>query len=358
MKRQQRGLGFVYQRKTGLRWWIQYNSRGKCHRESSRLTNRADAVKLLRQRISEVQAGKTVGNAVNRTTFDDLANLILDDYNANGRKGVRRLGYALKPLREFFSAETLAVNLTPDRATKYAVHRQSQGIANATINNELNALKRAFTLALRAGKVAARPHIALLHVDNARQGFFVAAEYRAVLAALPEYLRPVIQVGYATGWRITSELLTRTWKNVDLKDGWLRLEPGEGKTGQGREFPLASDLLALFQAQREYVRQIERAQDRIIPWVFVHPDGSRIRDFRTAWKAACKMAAVAGRIPHDLRRTAVRNLERAGVPRSAAMKMTGHKTESVYRRYAIVDESMLHDAVAKLAALHASDRTI
>jgi len=59
----------------------------------------------------------------------------------------------------------------------------------------------------------------------------------------------------------------------------------------------------------------------------------------------------AGRIPHDFRRTAVRNLERAGVSRSVAMKLTGHKTEAVYRRYAIVSEADLHEAVSKLARL-------
>ena len=77
-----------------------------------------------------------------------------------------------------------------------------------------------------------------------------------------------------------------------------------------------------------------------------------IRDFRKVWKNACAAAGVPGRIPHDLRRTAVRNLERAGVPRSVAMQLTGHKTESVYRRYAIVSESDLAEGTAKLAALH------
>jgi integrase len=60
---------------------------------------------------------------------------------------------------------------------------------------------------------------------------------------------------------------------------------------------------------------------------------------------------VPDRIPHDFRRTAVRNLERAGVSRSVAMKMTGHKTEAIYRRYAIVSEQDLHEAARKLAAV-------
>ncbi len=59
-------------------------------------------------------------------------------------------------------------------------------------------------------------------------------------------------------------------------------------------------------------------------------------------------AGCPGRIPHDLRRTAVRNLERAGVPRSTAMAMVGHKTESIYHRYAIVDETSSREAAEKL----------
>ncbi len=78
----------------------------------------------------------------------------------------------------------------------------------------------------------------------------------------------------------------------------------------------------------------------------------RIKSFRRAWVTACKKAGIPERVPHDFRRTAVRNLERAGVPRSTAMKMVGHRTESIYRRYAIVDEAMLKEGAAKLQTLH------
>jgi integrase len=104
----------------------------------------------------------------------------------------------------------------------------------------------------------------------------------------------------------------------------------------------------------ESTRRLELAIGQIDPWLF-HRNGKPIRDFRAAWQSACQRAGLVGRIPHDFRRTAVRNLERAGVPRSAAMKMTGHKTEAVYRRYAIVDESMLKESAVKLAALHVAD---
>jgi hypothetical protein len=109
----------------------------------------------------------------------------------------------------------------------------------------------------------------------------------------------------------------------------------------------------------------------LVPWVF-HRDGQPIWSYRTAWASALDRAAHAergglralvrpqlvGRFVHDLRRTAVRNLERAGVPRSVAMKLTGHRTETVYRRYAIVAETDLREGVAKLARLQPAEAAV
>jgi integrase len=156
----------------------------------------------------------------------------------------------------------------------------------------------------------------------------------------------VVTTAYATGWRVASELLTRQWKHVDLHAGWLRLDPGETKNGEGRNFPLTPELQAVLEVQRERVLQIQRWTGQIIPWVFVHPfgegraaAGSPIKDFRGARAKVCSEAGVPDRLLHDFRRTAVRNLERAGVARSATMKMVGHRTEAIYRRYAITDDA-------------------
>ena len=111
--------------------------------------------------------------------------------------------------------------------------------------------------------------------------------------------------------------------------------------------PLADSL----REQRERTSAIEREQSCIIVPVF-HRNGKPILSYVRAWKAACKAAGLTGRLVHDLRRTAVRNLERAGVSRSVAMKLTGHKTEAVYRRYAITSAADLSEGVAKLAVLH------
>ena len=122
-----------------------------------------------------------------------------------------------------------------------------------------------------------------------------------------------------------------TWSGGDVKP--------EGRAEQVLERQLAR------------TESVEKATDRIIPWLF-HRNGNPIKSFRRAWITACKSAKVPGRIPHDFRRTAIRNLERAGIPRSATMAMVGHKTESVYRRYAIVEEGMLNEAGAKLQTFY------
>ena len=142
---------------------------------------------------------------------------------------------------------------------------------------------------------------------------------------------------------------------MDRQARTVRLEPGSTKNDEGREVPygVIPELVALIEAQREYTEQVQRVQERIIPFVF-HKDGNALLDFRYVWHKACMAAGVPDAWFHDLRRTAVRNFERAGVPRSVAMKITGHKTEAVYRRYAIADQKTLEEGLLKLADFRAA----
>jgi integrase len=168
---------------------------------------------------------------------------------------------------------------------------------------------------------------------------------------LPEYARPPATFAYITGWRLKSEILTLQWRQVDFKAGVVRLEPGTTKNLDGRTFPMIPELRATLEAQRAATETLQRMTGSIIPWVFHWTKRGRpLKGFTKAWRQACKDAGVPGRIPHDFRRTAVGNLERAGVPRSTAMAMVGHRTEAICRRYAIVDEVMLREGAAKLAA--------
>ena len=157
-------------------------------------------------------------------------------------------------------------------------------------------------------------------------------------------------------WRVKSEVLTLLWRQVDFKAGTVRLEPGTTKNAEGRTFPISAlpELDALLREQRERTTAVEKAKGIIIPYVF-HNEGRRIVNYDHAWRKARKAAGVPHAIVHDLRRTAVRNLERAAVPRSVAMELTGRKTEAVYRGYAIVAEADLREGVERLAALHEQD---
>jgi integrase len=137
---------------------------------------------------------------------------------------------------------------------------------------------------------------------------------------------------------------------VDFAGGFIRLEPGTTKNNEGRAFPLIPELRALLERRQAITRRCERAQARIIAHVF-HRYGRPIKSLRRAWKTACRQAGRPALLLHDLRRSAVRNLERAGISRSVATKLTGHKTEAVYRRYAILAESDLRDAGTKLTAM-------
>jgi integrase len=310
-------------------------------------------LRLLKQRLAEAGSGRSVGPELDRTTFEDLQRILLDDYKANGRRSVERAEDALNRLATFFAGRR-AREIGSDRLTAYQAHRQQEGAASSTINYEQAILRRAFRLTIRVGKVAVKPEFAMLHVNNARTGFFEPGQFQAVLDELPDYLKPVFQVVYVTGWRALSELLTRQWRHVDFDAGWFRLDPGETKNSEGRQFPLTPELRRVLEEQRERTRALEKVTGQIIPWVF-HRNGARIKNYYGAWNKACEAVELPDSLVHDFRRTAVRNHERSGVPRSAAMKMTGHKTESVYRRYAIVDEGMMKEAAAKLALLHAGE---
>ena len=147
--------------------------------------------------------------------------------------------------------------------------------------------------------------------------------------------------------------LTRQWQHVDLKEGWVRLEGYETKNGRGREFPLFPRLRSVLEAQYARKRALEKELGILIPWVFFHyGDGRQIKDVRTTWRSAAKRAGLADKRPHDFRRTACRNLERAGVARSVAKALIGHRSDAIYERYCIVDATMLEEGVVKLESFH------
>jgi len=130
-----------------------------------------------------------------------------------------------------------------------------------------------FVLGIRSGKVATKPYISKLATNNARKGFFEYDQFQAVLAHLPDDIKPVVEVAYLTGWRIDSEILTRQRHHLDLKAGWLRLDPNESKNREGRMFPLTPRLREVLEKQIAKTEALQKELGKIIPHLF-HRNGA------------------------------------------------------------------------------------
>jgi integrase len=199
-------------------------------------------------------------------------------------------------------------------------------------------------------KVLTVPHIPKLKEANPRKGFFEYGEYQAVLAQLPEFYRGPVTFAYYTGWR-QGEVLDLQWSNVDFKENTVTRDVGTTKNDEGRVVYMTEELKALHQAQWEQ----RKASGILSPYVF--PNEARTNRilktrFNRAWRAACKKAGYPGKLYHDLRRTAVRNMVRAGIPQRVSMMVSGHKTRSIFDRYNIVDDKDLRQAAEKIGAYH------
>jgi integrase len=300
----------------------------------------------LRTKEGDLAKGIPVSPSQGKLRWEAAADDVLNDYQVNGRKThahtKRRIDLHLTP---YFRGRRMTDITTADLRA-FTKQRLDDGAAPAEVNRELAIIKRAYSLAIKAGRLHARPHIPMLAEHNVRRGFLEPAQFAAVKGHLPDAVRPLLEFAYLTGWRLASEVMPLEWRNVDWQGRVVRLDPGTTKSGEGRSFPFTLALERLLKAQEGEYSRLKQA-GRIVPHVF-HRNGKPIRHVRKAWENACTAAGIPGRLLHDMRRSAVRNLERDGVSRSAAMAMVGHKTEAIYRRYAIVDAAALREAAAKI----------
>jgi integrase len=333
-------------RQRGKIWWLRYYRNGRRFEESLRTSSYEDARDQLRLKEGDLAKGIPVSPRADKLRFEDAVDDVLNDYTVNGRKthdhAKRRIDLHLTPA---FRGRRMTDITTAD-IRAFTKDRLTAGASSAEINRELAIVKRAYSLAIKAGRLYVRPHIPMLKEHNVRRGFLEPSQFAAVKTYLPAALRSLLEFGYLTGWRLASEVMPLEWRQVDWEGRTVRLDPGTTKSGEGRTFPFTAALESLLKAQKAVHDELKKA-NRIVPLVF-HRNGKAIKHVRTAWENACTKAGVPGRLLHDMRRSAVRNLERDGVSRSAAMAMVGHKTEAIYRRYAIVDASALRDAAAKI----------
>jgi len=346
-------------------WWIRWHdAQGRRHREKA--GTKATALKLYTKRKQQALERAKLPELHRRgPSFGELAQDALAycrQHHRNGRNVPPHMARFLG-----WWKDRPADSLTPGEIEQRLV---SVKWAPATFNRARALLSLTYNLGIRAGKVSANPaqRVQARKERNVRQGFITDTEYSALArSGGPLWLRTMLALGFTYGWR-AGELLGLRVRQVNLAERTIRLEPGTTKNAEGRTVQLTAECF-------ELVKACATGKGSSAP-LFTHEDGRPVRAYRYAWetlcvkaglgRVVCRSCGAAGRpcpdcgrraiyayrglLFHDLRRSAVRNLERAGVPRSVAMKITGHRTEATFRRYAIVSPADLADATRKLEA--------
>jgi len=332
-----RGQGRIYRR--GGTWWLDYGVRGQRHREKTGMTSKREALDLLRERVGDRKAGKLAGSP-DKVTLHELREGLERHYQREDNRSWPRARQAFDHLEAVLHADTPALTITKQRLGQYLDHRLKEGAARATVRYEIAVLNAAYSVAVEDELLVMRPMFKLPSVENRRLGFFEPGDFAALLLELPVYLRPLIQFLRFTGWR-RSEALGLRWDAVDWEGQAVRLAGTETKSGKARSFPFG---------QAPELKELLEAQWKVRDGLFVfHRRGAciGIGALRSGWKRATKRAGLAGRLVHDLRRTAARDFRRAGVDEGTIMAVCGWETRDMFDRYNIIDAADRASAVGK-----------
>jgi integrase len=347
------GQGRLFRR--GNIWWLAVwgpDGKGgwKEIRETTRTSNEKEAREILRKRIRLIENHRDgiqafTGPSQERMTVNALLDSLVADYQTRGIKSLRHCINHMKPVRRFFGERRVG-NVTPDLVRKYLEIRKSDGRTNAKINREVELLNAAFCLAVREGRLNRKPHVPKLRERNARTGFFEKDEYERILACLSPPIDDMARFAYSSGWRY-EEIRTLRWESVDRQAKEVSLV--DSKNGEGRVLPLEDEgwrLVERLWALRRFKRK--DGTEAVSEFVF-HRKGKPVSDsvFGRAWRNARSEAKLPDKLFHDFRRTAARNMIRAGVAQTVAMAITGHKTDSMFRRYNVTSPDDKREALRR-----------
>jgi integrase len=278
------------------------------------------------------------------------------DYVVNGQKSIRdlRMRWHLHLEKVFASipADALSTQQVNSYVTQRLAEKDALGRrpANATINRELSVIKRCFRLAVKEGilKLANIPYVAMLRERNTRRGFLKDEQYADLARETGKiglWMRTLFEMAFSYGWR-KSELLGLKVRQVDMIERTIRLDPGTTKNDQPRTVAMT---LSVYELLKVLVAG-KSPEDNLFTKGrrnrFGNDGANAIGSFRKGWARATKAAGVEGLLFHDLRRTAVRNMLRCGIPEKVCMEIAGILTRSIFDRYSIVSGEDLHKAVA------------
>jgi integrase len=346
-KRRARGEGSLYLR--GSTFWICVYANGKQVRESTQTGDEERAKKYLRHKLKEVGALELAGKALitsrdRRKTVSDLMDALEKDFKIRDIFRAQTKSQ-LKRVRDDF-AGVRAMNLSKEEVDRYIEQRLASGDAPASINRTTGLLKQGYIFAeLPVPKIRK-----LDESGNVRHGFFSELEVRRVMSNLDADLADFTLFGWLTGMR-KAEIASLRWEDVAGDE--IRLRAENAKTGEGRTIPFEGELADLIE-RRKKARQFKVKDVTVISPLIFHRKGMPISEFRKSWATGCRLAGVR-RLFHDLRRSAARNMLNAGVPQAIAMQVTGHKTDSMFRRYAIVTPKDVRTALRRTQEFTAAE---
>lgn len=372
-----RGSGCLFLR--GTIYYGKFYTDGQPHIESLNTADPGQAERKLQRLIRASQRGEYLSASDRKTTVKELFDALLADYRMRGKRSLGMVESKWKRLGKFFNCRASAI--TTDMLTRYILQCQKDGLEAATINRDMSALKRAFNLGYRCTprKVAVVPVFPTRLSESApRQGFVDQQQFDTLYKhAGPLWMKALITTAYTFGFR-RGELLNMKVKQLDFANRTIELYRGTTKSGEPRLVRMTEDVYQLLRA----LCMDSRPDDR----VFTREDGKPIVDTRDAWATMCGKAGLGhfecpscnreigkpetkrwacphcgkehgkhaaryvGLIMHDLRRSAVRNMIRRGIPQRVAMEISGHRTASVFSRYNIVDMTDLTRAADQIEA--------
>jgi integrase len=340
-RRRPRGTGTKYRR--GKIWYIKYHHRGEQIRECTHSTDEREAEKLLRKRLTALDEGAKPATHSSRATISKIIDLTLNEYRLMKRRGLKIEELRSKAPKRLVG-DVLASKFGKAHVQEYIEARRHEGRADSTINREFSLIRHGFTLARQTDPplIDRVPHIPKLEEDNVRQGFLEHPEYLNLREALPPHLKCLLVCGYYLGIRL-GVFRRMKWSQVDLAAAEIRIAKRQAKSKKPHTAPIYGEMKTWLDMQFAEHQQLRPDCEYVFNY-----HGRPIGHHVGGWREACIAVGMPELYFHDLRRSAVRNMERAGIPRKVAMSITGHLTETMYGRYDIVNDRDVRQAARRM----------